>query len=160
MKKLNTLLLLLSLSFLYGCTFGSGENSNGISTKEWCDRNESIPWSGCWLEVAQLDCESGQAFEPEKIIKEFRLNPNGTFSVTWTPFEHFVDYAGPYKVSEKNGTIELTTGDKAPPNVDGQGNFTITDKGELVLENIWLGAKEQKNVTKACGHIFRLKTKK
>lgn len=160
MKKLNALLLLLSLSFLCGCAFASGENSGGISMEEWCDRDESMPWSGCWAEVAQLDCASGQEFEPEKIIGEFRLTSDGTFSVTWSPFEQFVDYAGPYEVSQKNGAIELTMGNNAPPNVDGQGNFTVTDQGELILENIWLGARAQENVTEACGHIFQLKTKK
>ncbi len=160
MKKLNVLLLLLSLSFLCGCAFDPGENSGGISMEEWCDRDESMPWTGCWTEVAQLDCASGQEFEPEEIIEGFRLTSAGRFSVTWSPFEHYVDYAGPYEVSEKNGTIELTMGNNAPPNVKGRGNFTITDQGELILENIWLGAREQENVTEACGHIFRLKTKK
>jgi hypothetical protein len=155
MKKLDVLLLLLSLSFFCACAFDPGKNSDGISMEEWCGPDESLPWTGCWTEVAQFDCESGQEFEPEGIIEEFRLNSDGTFSVTWSPFEHFVDYAGPYEVSEKNGTIELTMGNNAPPNVDGQGNFTITDQGELILENIWLGAGEQKNVTEACGHIFR-----
>jgi len=160
MKKLNALLLLFSLLFLCGCASDPGENSDGISMEEWCGRDKSMPWTGCWTEVAQLDCESGQEFEPEGIIGEFRLTSDGTFSVTWSPFEHFVDYAGPYEVSETNDAIELTMGNNAPPNVDGQGNFTITDQGELILENIWLGAREQENVTEACGHMFRLKTKK
>ena len=146
MKELNVLLLLLSLLFLCGCVFDPGANSGGISTEEWCNRDDSMPWTGCWTEVAQLDCGSGQAFELEEVIEEFRLTSDGIFSVTWTPFEHFVDYAGPYEVSETNGTIELTMGNNAPSNVDGQGNFTITDQGELILENIWLGAKTQQNV--------------
>ena len=160
MKKLNALFLLLSLLFLCGCASDPGENSDGISMEEWCGRDKSMPWTGCWTEMAHLDCESGEEFEPEEIIEEFRLNSEGIFSVTWSPFEHFVDYAGPYEVSEKNGTIELIMGNNAPPNVDGQGNFTVTDQSELILENIWLGAREQENVTQACGHIFRLKTKK
>ena len=125
---------------------------------EWCNRDESMPWTGCWNEVAQLDCESGQAFEPEKAIGEFRLTADGTFSVTWSPFEHFVDYAGPYEVSEANGTIALSIGDNAPPDAEGQGRFTITDQGELLLQGIWLGAREGETVPQACGHKFRLKT--
>ena len=159
MKKPKVLLLLLPLLILYGCTFDLGGSSGEISMEAWCDRDESMPWTGCWAETVQLDCKSGLEFEPEKIIKEFRLTSDGTFSVTWSPFEHFVDYAGPYEVSEKNDTIELIMGNNAPPNVDGQGNFTITDQGELILENIWLGARSQENVTEACGHIFGLKTK-
>lgn len=160
MKRLNVLLLLLSLSVLFGCSVGPGENNGGISMENWCNRDESMSWTGCWTETAQLDCATGQKFEPEEIIEEFRLTSDGDFSVTWSPFEHFVDYAGLYQVSEKNGTIEFTVGDNAPPNVDGQGIFTITDQGKLILENIWLGTRKQGNVTEACGHIFRLKIKK
>ena len=160
MKTLSVLLRLLSLSLLCGCAFAPGENSDGIDMEDWCGRAENMPWTGCWIETAQLDCTSGQEFEPEKTIGEFRLTSAGNFSVTWSPFEHFVDYAGSYEVSEKNGAIELTMENNAPPNVDGQGNFTITDQGELILENIWLGAREQENVTEACGHIFRLKSKR
>jgi hypothetical protein len=159
-KKLDALLLLLSLATLCGCAFAPGEKSGGLDMEEWCSRDESMPWTGCWTEVARLDCQSGQEYEPEKFIGEFRLTSDEMFSVTWSPFERFVDYAGPYEVVQKNGTIELTMGENAPANVDGQGNFTITDQGELILKNIWLGAREQKDVTEACGHIFRLKTKK
>lgn len=154
MKKRNILLVLLSLSFLYGCAFAPGEDTDGIDMEEWCDRDESMPWTGCWTEVAQLDCGSGQEFEPEEIIEEFRLTAGGSFSVTWSPFEHFVDYAGQYEAHEASGAIELTMGDRAPPNARGQGSYAITDQGELILDGIWLGARERDNVTKACGHRF------
>jgi hypothetical protein len=158
MNKPITLLLLLSFPFLWGCAAPPGNNHDGIDMEEWCNRDERLPWTGCWTEVAQIDCESGQEFEPEKAIGEFRLTSDGSFSVTWSPFEHFVDYAGPYKVREKSGAIELTMGDLAPANVKGQGSFTITDQGELILQGIWLGAREQEAATEACGHRFRMKT--
>jgi hypothetical protein len=125
--------------------------------EEWCSRDGKRPWTGCWTEVAQLDCESGQEFVPEEPIEEFRLTSAGIFSVTWSPFETFVDYAGQYEVSQKDGAIELAMGNRAPPDAEGQGHFTITDQGDLILEDIWLGARGQENVTRACGHKFRLK---
>ena len=158
MKKLNALLFFLSLSLLCGCALAPGESTDGIDMDEWCSRDERMPWTGCWTEVAQLDCTSGQEFEPEKTIGEFRLTSDGIFSVTWSPFEHFVDYAGRYEVSEEDGAIELAMDDRAPPDADGLGHFEIADQGELILENIWLGARAQENVTKACGHRFRMRT--
>ena len=124
---------------------------------DWCNRDESMPWTGCWTEVAQLDCESPQEFELEVIIEEFRLTADGTFSVTWSPFESYIDYAGPYELREKSGAIALTLGNHAPPNAKGQGSLAVTDRGELILEGIWLGAREKENVTEACGHRFRMK---
>jgi hypothetical protein len=126
--------------------------------EEWCGRDESMPWAGCWTEVAQLDCESGQELEPEEVIEEFRLASDRRYSVTWSPFERYVDYAGTYAVIEENGTIELTMGKNAPPDADGLGTFTITDQGELILSDIWLGTRGQEDATPACGHIFRRKT--
>ena len=158
MKKLKPLLFLLSLSWLCGCSLAPGENSDGIDMEEWCSRDARMPWTGCWTEVARLDCESRQEFVPEASIGEFRLTSDGIYSVTWSPFEFFVDYAGQYKVSEKNVAIELAMGNSAPPDAEGQGHFTTTDQGELILEGIWLGAGEQENVTKACGHRFRMRT--
>ena len=154
MLKLN-LAVLVTLFLFCGCVAVPGENDGGISMEEWCDRDESMPWTGCWKEVAQLECESRQEIEPEDMIEEFRLTSDGKYSVTWTAFEFFVDYAGSYEISEKDGTINLSMSSNAPQNVDGYGKITLTEKGELILEDIWLGAKNPENVTEACGHIFR-----
>ena len=158
MERLNAFLFLLSALFLCGCGLDPGVGTGRMDMEEWCSRDERRPWTGCWIEVAQLDCESGQEFVPEPTIGELRLTSDGIFSVTWSPFETFVDYAGQYQVSEKNGAIELVMGTPAPPDAEGQGHFTITDQGELILERIWLGAREQEYATKSCGYRFRMKT--
>ena len=155
MKRPNAFLLLLSVLFLCGCALDPGEGTGAIDVEEWCTRDEKRPWTGCWIEVAQLDCESGQEFEPQEPIGEFRLAPDGRYSVTWTPFETFVDYAGQYRVGEEDGTMELTVGDRAPVGAKGQGRFSITDQGHLLLEGIWLGARHQGGEAEACGHRFR-----
>lgn len=105
--------------------------------------------------MARLDCESGLELEPEHPIGELRLSSAGRFSVTWTPFEHFVDYAGQYRVSEINGTIELLMGYYAPSGARGKGRFIVTEQGELLLEEIWLGARSHGSEPEACGHRFR-----
>jgi hypothetical protein len=157
MKRPNVLLLLLPVLFLCGCALDPGAGTGRMDMEKWCSREEKKPWTGCWIEVAQLDCESGQEFVPAEPIEEFRLTSDGIFSVTWSPFETFVDYAGQYEVSDKDGAIELAMGNLAPPDAEGQGRFTITDQGTLILEGIWLGARGQEHVAKACGHRFRMK---
>jgi hypothetical protein len=154
-KRLNVLLLLLSVPSMCGCALDPGKGTGGMDMEEWCSKDETRPWTGCWIEVARLDCESGQEFEPQETIGEFRLTPDGRYSVTWTPFETFVDYAGQYQVSEEDGTIELTVGDRAPAGVKGQGRFSITEQRDLLLEGIWLGARHQGSEMEACGHRFR-----
>ena len=155
MKRPNALLLLPLVLSLCGCARDPGGNTGAIDAEEWCSKDENRPWTGCWIELARLDCESGQEFEPQEPIGEFRLTPNGRYSVTWTPFETFVDYAGQYKVSEEDGTIKLNLEDRAPAGAKGQGTFSITDQGDLLLEGIWLGDRHQGRETEACGHRFR-----
>jgi hypothetical protein len=160
MKRWNASWPLLCLSLLWGCALVPGENADGKDTREWCSRDVGMPWTGCWTEVAQLDCESGEEFEPAVAIGEFRLTPDWRYSVTWSPFETYVDYAGQYRVSEEEGAIELTLGNLAPPQAKGRGSFSVTDQGELLLEGIWLGARDHGSATEACGHRFRLRTKR
>jgi hypothetical protein len=155
MKRPNAFLLLLSVLSLCGCALDPGGSTSGTNMEEWCSKDEKRPWTGCWIELARLDCESGQEFEPQEPIGEFRLTPDGLYSVTWTPFETFVDYAGQYEVSEEDSTIELNLGDRAPAGAKGQGRFSITDQGDLLLEGIWLGDRHQGREMEACGHRFR-----
>jgi hypothetical protein len=160
MKKLSVLRLLLSVPFLCGCVPVPDPGNVPVDTEEWCSRDDRMPWTGCWTEAARIDCESGWELEPENPIGEFRLTPDGRFSVTWSPFETYVDYAGPYNVNEKTGAIELTLGDLAPLDAKGQGRFTITDEGELLLEGVWLGSRASGSATVACGHRMQLKSRR
>jgi hypothetical protein len=64
----------------------------------------------------------------------------------------------PYEVSEEDGAIELGMGDRAPSDADGVGYLTLTDQGELILEDIWLGARYQGSVAQACGHRFQMRS--
>ena len=158
MKMLNALWLLLSLSLLCSCALVPGKDTGGLDMEAWCRRDSRMPWTGCWTEVARLDCDSGQEFEPESTIGEFRLASDGSYSVTWTPFEFFVDYAGPYTVDEQKGLLALTLGDRAPLEAQGQGRYSITEQGELVLEGIWLGVRHPEGTEQACGHRFRMRS--
>ena len=51
------------------------------------------------------------------LIREFKLNEDGTFAVTWFPFERYKDYWGTYTVDRESGavTFTVTGGNAVPP---------------------------------------------
>ena len=87
-------------------------------------------------------------------IGEVLFHANGSFGVTWLPFEVYQDYWGSYSFDLDSGTVELTidTGNYIPDDVDLQGTFAIDSEGRLVLQNLWLGSSYGATSTPACGH--------
>jgi hypothetical protein len=83
---------------------------------------------------------------------------DGTFTVTWFPFEVYKDYWGTYTFGLEQGTLTLTidTGNYIPEEFDGEGTFTFEEGGRLVLRDIWLGASPDKEgaVAAQCGHVL------
>ena len=62
---------------------------------------------------------------PALAIRELIFDPDGSFAVTWVPFESYKDYWGTYTFDLSQGTLELTVtgGNTIPPDVDGEGRF-------------------------------------
>jgi hypothetical protein len=87
MKRLNVLWLLLSVQFLCGCAPVPGHGNVPVDMGEWCSRDDRMPWTGCWTEVARIDCESESELEPEEPIGEFRLTP------VWRDFRQMATYS-------------------------------------------------------------------
>jgi hypothetical protein len=109
-----------------------------------------------WSEKAQLACGSQAEVAPDRPIQELKFFADGRVSVTWAPFETYVDYWGTYTLFE-DGSVELsmTGGNYTPDDFDGTGRFTIDEEGHLVLENVWLGSPEDGGDAANCGHRFR-----
>lgn len=118
-----------------------------------------MSWSGCWREIRQIDCESGDDFEAEDKIGELRLLPNGRYSITWHPFETYTDYVGTYNINPAEGTIVFNYEDDA--GIDGDGFYSFQENGDLELMDIWFGTfyKEAGSDSHkvSCGYIFRKK---
>lgn len=117
---------------------------------------EAFPLVGMWSEVAQLDCTSGQPLVPELPIEELVFAADGTFAVTWMPFESYVDYWGTYALDPETGTIDLTIngGNDIPDDFDGAGSFDLESGGQLVLTDLWLGTPGSGQAPPNCGHRF------
>jgi hypothetical protein len=116
---------------------------------------ETNPLIGYWREVAQLACDTGAEVAPAKAIAELIFDPDGSFAVTWVPFESYKDYWGTYTFDLSQGTLELTItgGNTVPPDVDGEGRFMVDATG-LVLSDLWLGTPSLELGPPNCGHRF------
>ena len=129
-----------------------------VSMRVYVYTPEAQPLVGLWHETAQLACGTGKETEPDETIGELRFGADGQFSVTWHPFEIFVDYWGTYEADPETGELTLTMQSSmgAPPeDFDGEGTFKIRVDGALVLEDIWLGSGPGDEATSpGCGHVF------
>jgi hypothetical protein len=114
------------------------------------------PLVGTWHEDAELACSSGDEVTPQEPIREVIFKADGSFSVTWHPFEVYHDYWGTYQSDPAAGQLELTvtSGNYIPTDIDGRGTFKIDDQGRLILTDMWLGQPYGKKVTPACGQRF------
>lgn len=110
---------------------------------------------GFWNELQQLPCDGGPAFTPEPTIPELVFYDTGEFTVTWTPFEVYIDYWGTYSYLEGTGALVLTVegGNYVPDDIDGEGVAGVVD-GLLRLEDMWLGSAQEPVTPPACGHVF------
>ena len=109
-----------------------------------------------WGEEAQLACDTREEVAPEEPIRELQFRADGTFSVTWMPFEVYRDYWGNYRYDSEGGTLDLAIegGNYVPEDVDGSGSFVIDEEGRLVLKDMWLGTWMASTGDANCGHIF------
>lgn len=113
------------------------------------------PILGYWSETMQLPCDAGPPFVPEPTIPELIFYDTGEFTVTWTPFEVYIDYWGTFTHDTGTGALSLTVegGNYVPDDIDGEGTATVVD-GVLTLEDLWLGTAQDPVTPPACGHVF------
>lgn len=117
---------------------------------------ETNPLLGFWREEAQRTCGTGEEVVPDLPIAELVFSADGTFAVTWIPFESYIDYWGTYTFDLTRGTLDLvvTGGNTIPPDVDGQGGFAFDATGRLVFTDLWLGTPRPGSGPAHCGHRF------
>ncbi|KAA3643798.1 MAG: hypothetical protein DWQ07_16920 [Chloroflexi bacterium] len=114
------------------------------------------PLVGIWTETAQLACEVYEEITVEDPIGELIFSADGSMSVTWQPFEAYIDYVGEYKLGEQGAiTFNPRSVNYQPGNMDNAGTYLIDEQGRLVLRDIWLGVPPYSSAaTINCGHIF------
>jgi len=117
---------------------------------------EENPLAGIRTEEVQFGCGTEEEIVPEEPIGELRFRADGTFSVTWAPFEIYQDYWGTYEYDPAQGTLDLvvTGGNYIPDDVDGTGLFSFDEEGRLILSDMWLGSPHDATGPANCGHRF------
>jgi hypothetical protein len=117
---------------------------------------EDNPLVGNWREEVQLACQTWQELAPEEPVGELQFRADGSFSVTWMPFEIYRDYWGSYRYDLEEGSLDLATsgGNYVPEDVDGSGSWEIDEEGRLILRDMWLGTPHGASGTANCGHRF------
>lgn len=112
------------------------------------------PLVGQWTEEVQYACGTKAEVVPKEPLKELILENGGTFSVTWHPFESYVDYRGAYKTN--GGAIEfLGDAKRFAPNAKLSGTFSFDEQSRLILSDLWLGGGPGRADAPACGHRFK-----
>jgi hypothetical protein len=140
--------------FLVEATLGDGRS---ISQAVHIYTEAGNPLVGTFSEAAQLSCADESELAPEQSIGELRFLADGSFNVTWIPFEVYVDYWGIYEHDVGTGALSLFTtgGNFIPDDVDGEGTFEVDPQGHLLLKDMWLGTPQGGSNTPNCGHRFQ-----
>lgn len=130
-----------------------------LTTQVHIYTKDMSPLVGEWLEVAQVLCKGGEEAAPDVPIQELLFDADGTFSVTWRPFEAYVDYWGTYTFDLATGSIllEVTGGNYVPPDLLQMSPTFRADDTHLSLDGIWLGTpnSDPPPATQRCGHRFK-----
>lgn len=153
-------LLTIGVTTTSGSTFTVSADIEGgrhvVTTEVYVYTPEGNPLVGYWREEAQLACDGGMEVIPELFIEELVFAADGSFAVTWTPFESYVDYWGTYTFDLAQGTLDLKVsgGNEIPPDVDGHGRLAVDTAGRLVLTDLWLGTPRSRDTPPHCGHRF------
>lgn len=110
-----------------------------------------------WTEEVQFACKTNAESVPKELLGELIFKPDGTFTVTWHPFETYVDYRGTYKLEASKPNLELSavSVNYLPKDADFAGGFSFDNQSRLILSDMWLGSGPSKLDIPACGHRFK-----
>lgn len=116
------------------------------------------PLIGTWSEEVYFGCSEGGEAAVENQIEELVFRADGTFGVTWRPFESYVDYWGTWQASPEDGSLALHVdgGNFVPADLDLEGFYSFASNGELVLKELWLGSYPHTTYVHGpgCGYRF------
>jgi hypothetical protein len=133
------------------------EGRRVVSTKVRVFTREANPLAGRWIQERPDTGGGGEARGTQDYIEELIFKADGTFSVTWLPFECYKDYWGTYANGKEKGRLQLKVqgGNHVPANIDGDGTFTLDGGGRLTLRGICLGSKKAEAKDAGCDLVFR-----
>ena len=119
-----------------------------------CPPDAADPFQDRWEERSSISCEDGS--ESDGVIAEI-IFCQDQFTVTWTPFESYIDYWGDYSLDPETNelTMTVTGGNFIPDDTDLAGTVEFQDDGSIVLRDIYFGTRNGESpLTAACGHVL------
>ena len=133
------------------------ENGTVLQAKATVYTPEVNPLVGMWEEKSQILCDGGERV-PEEPIEEIVFRADGTFAVTWHPFEVYHDYWGTYSYNPKTKEVSLVidSGNYIPSVTDLDGQVVAESAYLIRLESIFLGNFHPGGDSKGvCGHVIQ-----
>jgi hypothetical protein len=109
----------------------------GLSGRILVYLEEAQPLVGRWSQPEEACANEGA--EP---VRELIFRPDGTFSLTWTPFEIYRDYWGTYTFTDGLLTLIPEGGNRIPPDAGFSGRVEL-GSGTLRLPTALFGAPVQ-----------------
>lgn len=128
-----------------------------VSTNVRVYTREANPLAGRWAQEMPAAGAGGETPRFYEQINELHFKADGTFSVTWVPFECYKDYWGTYTSDKETGRLKLTIdrGNHMPADVNGDGTFTLDGSGRLALKGICLGSPSEEAKGAGCDLVFK-----
>ena len=177
------LLVLALLALLPGAAVAQRPSKPAPSTAHGAPAQGQNPLVGSWRQTGWKPCKPLAVLKPENVdwdLEELILKADGTYSVTWTPFEVYHDYWGRYTYSIARrgynlasdvgepgmrddatvgpwykGPIELVIkhGNFVPSDFSGKGVFAVRGK-QLTLTDVKLGTRHAPQPLDLCERTF------
>jgi hypothetical protein len=111
---------------------------------------------GTFREVSRVPCGGGEPTTPAHPIQELVLSGDGTFAVTWVPFDTRQDYWGTYVFVPETGALSLQvqSGSYVPADLDGEGTVAFDGVTGIRLVDLWLGSDVSGSEDPSCTQVF------
>lgn len=112
---------------------------------------------GTYTEVGRGPCRGRSTVAPPEPVRELIFRGDGSFSVTWQPFETRRDYWGTFVHDAARGSLSLRVegrGNYNPPDLDPEGTVEFEGDTRIRLRGMWLGSAPQRAERPACVQVF------
>jgi hypothetical protein len=118
-------------------------------------RAADYPLAGRWSQDGILSCAEPSVIAPpdaESRIRELVFQPNGSFSLTWSPFGSYRDFWGRYVVEADRIRLVVDGGNFVPPDLVPGGPYDLD--GDRLTLRFWTGSPAGARLN-GCGARFQ-----